>query len=227
MSDPTSPPAPEPKSKGGRPKGSKSRPKWLLNELKKVPKKPRGRPKGSRNRPKTVIELLQRLQEPPPPKPPGEEKPKRRRERQGYHGKPREAYFSKLKREDPEKLREISTRAINSEARKAKPRAIAGVPSNHTLHEWAIRKEAARTIAHRIFAMLDKEGALPENPIARQAMKQALEMLAEDNSTKDRLAIVRTLLEYNLAKPASTQNVNLKTAEDFLDDLANEDTSDE
>lgn len=69
---------------------------------------------------------------------------------------------------------------------------------------------------------MDKEGALPENPIAREAMKAALEMLAEDNATKDKLSIIRTLLEYNLAKPASTANVNLKTAEDFLDDLAAE-----
>lgn len=163
---------------------------------------------------------------PPPPKP-ADAKPKRRRERQGYHGKPVEGYFAKLKREDPEKLREISRRAINSEARRAKPRTVKGCPVGMTKHEWAVCKDEARKIAHRIYSMMEKEGALPENPIAREAMKTAMEMLAEDNSTKDKLAIIRTLLEYNMAKPASTQNLNVKTAEDFLDELAQEDTPDE
>lgn len=72
--------------------------------------------------------------------------------------------------------------------------------------------------------MMDKNGALPENPIARQAMKSAMEMLAvEELNSKDKLAVIRTLLEWNLAKPASTQNLNVKTAEDFLDELAAED----
>ena len=53
-------------------------------------------------------------------------------------------------------------------------------------------------------------------------MKQAMTMLAEDNATKDRITLIRTLLEYNMAKPAATQNLNVKTAEDFLDDLVNE-----
>lgn len=92
-----------------------------------------------------------------------------------------------------------------------------------THYEWALSKEEARKIAHKVFTLMDKEGALPENPIAREAMKNALELLAEDNSTKDKLAIIRTLLEYNMAKPASTQNVNVKTAEDFLDELAAQD----
>jgi hypothetical protein len=216
---------PAPKNKGGRPKGSKNRPKWILDELKKAPKRPRGRPKGSKNKPKTLEGLIELSLTPPIP-PPKPEKPKRKRERQGYHGTPREAYFARLKREDPEKLAEISSRASRSPARREKRATIPpGTPLGFTMHEWALRKDEARKIAHRIFKLMDKEGALPENPIAREAMKTALEMLAEDNSSKDKLAIIRTLLEYNLAKPAATQNVNIKTAEDFLDELASEDAS--
>lgn len=96
-----------------------------------------------------------------------------------------------------------------------------------TMYECALQMDAARKLAHKVFKMMDKDGALPENPIAREAMKTTLEMLAEENSTKDKLAIIRTLLEYNLAKPAATQNVNIKTAEDFLDDLAAEDDTPE
>lgn len=96
-----------------------------------------------------------------------------------------------------------------------------------TRHEWALHKEEARQIAHKVFTMMDKEGALPENPIAREAMKEALEMLASDIATRDKHAVIRTLLEYNMAKPAATQNVNIKTAEDFLDELAAEDDSED
>jgi hypothetical protein len=67
---------------------------------------------------------------------------------------------------------------------------------------------------------MEKNGDLPENTIAREAMKSAIEMLASDVSTKDKIAVIRTLLEYNMAKPAATQNLNVKTAEDFLDELA-------
>lgn len=69
---------------------------------------------------------------------------------------------------------------------------------------------------------MDKEGALPENPIAREAMEAATQMLASDLPAKDRLAVIRTLLEYNMAKPAATTNLNVKSAEDFLDELAEE-----
>jgi hypothetical protein len=206
----------KPVNKGGRPKGSKSRPKWLLDELKKAPPRPRGRPKGSKNKPKTLEELLQHSPAPPAPRKAASAKPRPARTTENY--------FSRLKREDPEKLAAISREAANSAARAARPRTPPGKPPQvKTNHEWALHKDEARKIAHKVFKMMDKEGALPENPIAREAMKNALEMLAEDNSAKDRLAVIRTLLEWNLAKPASTQNVNVKTAEDFLDELAAED----
>lgn len=209
---------PPPRNKGGRPKGSKNRPKWLLDELKKVPKRPRGRPKGAKNLPKTLDELIvQSLESPrkPSPRPP---KPKPKVEG-------RENYLSKLKREDPEKLREIQRLGVKASSKAGrKPK---GIPPKTTNREFAIQKDEARKIAHRIYKQMDLEGALPENPIARKAMKTALEMLAEDNSTRDKLSIVRTLLEFNHSKPASTQNVNLRTAEDFLDELAAEDAPNE
>jgi hypothetical protein len=208
MSIETPPTDQPPRNKGGRPKGSKTRPKWLLDELKKAPKRPRGRPKGAKNKPKTLEALIDLALNPPPPPP----KPKRKRERQGYVGKPRDAYFARLKRENPEKLSEISRAAANSEARKAKPSKIAGNPLGTTNHEAALQREEARKIAQRIFKLMDMEGALPDNPIARKAMKEAVEMLATDLPTKDKLA-----------KPAATSNVNLRTAEDFLDELAEED----
>ncbi|MGE8142285.1 hypothetical protein ACQKOE_09945 [Novosphingobium sp. NPDC080210] len=205
-------PQSKPKSKAGRPKGSKSRPKWLLEELKRLPKRPRGRPPGSKNRPKTVEGLIALALEPPKPRARPKPRPSNK-----------ENYFARLKREDPEKLREISKKAATSAERKAKPYNASGKPYRMTMKEWARAKEDARIIAHRIYKIMEKDGSLPENPIAREAMKRAMEMLAEDNSSSDKIKLIRTLLEYNMAKPASTQNVNLKTAEDFLDELADSD----
>lgn len=206
-------PEPKPKGKPGRPKGSKNRPKWLLDQLRKAPKRPVGRPKGAKALPKSLDELIvHSLQKPEPAK----------AEVKVYDHPKRLVGLAKLKWENPEKFREHQRRAANSEARMKAPRTPAGIPAGWTNMQWALAKDAARKIAHRIYKNMDIEGALPENPIAREAMKTALEMLAEDNATRDRLAIVRTLLEFTHSKPASTQNVNLKTAEDFLDELAAE-----
>lgn len=89
--------------------------------------------------------------------------------------------------------------------------------------EWAQCLDQAHQLAHKIMKQMDKDGALPDNPVAREAMRSAIELLSSELSTKDKLAVIRTLLEYNMAKPAATTNLNVKTAEDFLDELAEED----
>lgn len=126
----------------------------------------------------------------------------------------RVSYFTKLKAEDPEKLKEIVSKGGRTGAK------VKGAPNDFTAGEWAVVCNEAYQIAKKIMKTLDKDGALPENPIAREAMQAAVEMLAQPNQTKDRLAIIRTLLEFNMARPAATSNVNLRTAEDFLADLA-------
>ena len=90
-------------------------------------------------------------------------------------------------------------------------------------YQLAVMADEARKMAKKVMKKLDTDKDLPENAIARKAMQEALELLNTPQSTRDRLATIRTLLEFNMAKPASTQNVNLKTAEDFLDELANGD----
>jgi hypothetical protein len=48
------------------------------------------------------------------------------------------------------------------------------------------------------------------------------EMRRKDLLPKDKLAFARTVLEWSMAKPAAETNLNVKRAEDFLNDLANE-----
>jgi len=131
--------------------------------------------------------------------------------------------FDAIKQRDPERFWELTRKAVQAPRRKDRPLKVAGLPNRMTHSEFAQRKEDARLIVNKVFKIMDIEGSLPENPIARKAMKDALQLLAEDNSTKDRLSIIRTLLEYNMAKPAATQNVNVRTAEDFLDEIASKD----
>jgi hypothetical protein len=210
MSDETPPEQSEkPRNKGGRPKGVKNRPKWMLDELKKVPKRPRGRPKGSQTKPKTLDELVSRA---------ATYKPAPRQIKQGNKHKPKPGttYLEKLKREDPEKLKEIRQKGIAA-MKGARP---SNLPPNMSRRQWAVTLDEAQKLAKSIMKNLDKKDALPENVIARQAMEQAVTMLASELPAKDKLAVIRTLLEYNMAKPAATQNLNVKTAEDFLDELA-------
>lgn len=199
------------KPKRGRPKGAKTRPKWMRDALKKAPKRPVGRPKGAQTKPKTLEELVERsLTYKPAPR------PKRPKKAHTY-----ESHFERLAREDPERLKAISNDAAAKAAKVQ--RKIAGTPNGISKVEWAVMLDEAQKLAKRILREMDNEGALPENPLAKQAMQEAVVMLATDLPAKDKLAVIRTILEWNLAKPAATSNVNIKSAEDFLDDLAAKD----
>lgn len=62
-----------------------------------------------------------------------------------------------------------------------------------------------------------------KDPNAREAMEFAVETIRRtDVSIKDKLATARMILDFTQAKPATESNVNLKRAEDFLNDLAEE-----
>ena len=74
---------------------------------------------------------------------------------------------------------------------------------------------------------MDKQGSTPENDMAKVALQSAFEMIALPLPPKDRLAAVRTVLEYTKQKPATQSNVTVKSAEDFLDELAEFDDSNE
>lgn len=129
-------------------------------------------------------------------------------------------YFAKLKREDPEKLKALSQEASAKSKASPTKTGTPGIPAGFTKYEWAIHLDAAQKLTHRIMQIMDKEGALPTNPIAREAMKSAIELLASDINVKDKLTAIRTLLEYNMARPAAATNITLKTSEDFLDEIA-------
>jgi hypothetical protein len=193
---------PQPRNKGGRPKGSKTRPKWLRESL----KRPRGRPKGSKNKPKTILGFLQEAV--------NLEKPKRLPKREKNPEMVRLGKLRQAKLTPEEKAEGIKR------LRECKGGRKQGVPTAYD--QWtyrAIRDDALKEIK-RIVKIMDQEGSLPENPLARQAMMAALELLAEPGTKDMKLKVLRTILEYNLAKPVVKTDVTVRTAEDWLAELA-------
>ncbi len=109
----------------------------------------------------------------------------------------------------------------------------AGVPNGYTRDGVKRARRVYRTqairLVQKIIEMADEETKkiLTEDERARQALEVSTEiMLSKGNelvSTKDRIAAARTVLEWTKKKPAVQNDVTVRTAEDFLDDLAKED----
>lgn len=72
--------------------------------------------------------------------------------------------------------------------------------------------------------MSEKKGfEIPKNEFAKEAIEAAVEsMRMEAINVKDKLAAARLVLEFTMAKPASSSEVTVKTAESFLSDIAAE-----
>jgi len=69
---------------------------------------------------------------------------------------------------------------------------------------------------------MDQQGLLPEDEIAREAILQALQLMREPGDKKFKLSVIRTLLDHTHAKPVQKSDVTVRTAEDFLNELAAE-----
>lgn len=124
----------------------------------------------------------------------------------------------------PEQRKERAIKAVNSrKVYKGKPK---GAPTGWTEKEFLRAQHQARIDAKRIIDIMATEGLLPQDDMAKEALLEAYMMMKTPNAVRDKLSIIRTILEYTKSKPASTQNVNIKTAEDFLQELADEDTPD-
>jgi hypothetical protein len=78
--------------------------------------------------------------------------------------------------------------------------------------------------AKQLVNLMEQKGYnIPKDEYAREGIEAVVAMVRlTDISPKDRLAAARTLLDFTMAKPATTINQNVKKAEDFLADLAAE-----
>lgn len=198
-----------PKRRPGRPKGSKTRPKWVREREAQQPKLPRGRPKGSPNKPKTLeawLAAAMEVQLPPKPPPKPKDMSKARFENNVFN------------RMTPEERKALASRAARS--RKKDGARAPGTPPHWGTHDYApLLKETERE-AKRIYNIMEQEGTLPEDPLAREALQEALKLMRAPGDKKFKHTVLRTILEYRLAKPTTKTDVTVRTAEDWLDDLA-------
>jgi hypothetical protein len=198
-----------PKNKGGRPKGSKTRPKWLREAV--APQRPRGRPKGSKNKPKSLEAFLtQAMTVELPPKPPP--RPKNEKQKRDT-----------LSRLSPEERSASARKAALARKKHQRKAREPGTPNDWTNRDYAPLREEARLEARRIYKIMEKQGLLPEDEIAKEALLQALQLMREPGNKDFKLKVIRTLLEHTHAKPSQKQDVTIRTAEDFLDELAGKD----
>lgn len=73
---------------------------------------------------------------------------------------------------------------------------------------------------------MEQQGIVPEDEIAKEALLSALELMREPGSKDFKLKVIRTLLEHTHAKPTQKQDVTVRSAEDWLDEIAQQQDSD-
>lgn len=86
-------------------------------------------------------------------------------------------------------------------------------------------KAKAKAEAIEIVRYMEHEKGfeIPKKEFAKEAITTAVEIMRrEDIHPKDKLAAAKAVMEWTLAKPASEANINVKTAESFLEDIAKE-----
>lgn len=72
--------------------------------------------------------------------------------------------------------------------------------------------------------MAEQKGyEIPKAEFAKESIECAVEIMRRDDiNVKDKLAAAKTVLEWTMAKPATESTVNVKRAEDFLSEIAEE-----
>lgn len=173
--------------------------------------RPRGRPKGSKNKPKTAEEfILESLANPPPPPP-----------RKKSTGKGRFSYMT------PEERSAESAKM--AAARKAKLGNSFGQGRKRGSCLARTAEQQARFVAEqtqeakRIIKKMAAAGDLPDDPKAVEALEKTLVILRTAESPKDKLTAARLLLDFTKAKPTAKVEHTIKTAEDLLDEMAEDD----
>lgn len=104
------------------------------------------------------------------------------------------------------------------------PKRPFGAIAGWTKHMREKALAHAMVEAKQLVNLMEQKGYnIPKDEYAREGIEAVVAMVRlTDISPKDRLAAARTLLDFTMAKPATTINQNVKKAEDFLADLAAE-----
>lgn len=98
-----------------------------------------------------------------------------------------------------------------------------GSKDGYTANDLNKQRAKAKAEAIEIVKIMEKKLEIPKDEFAREALTTAVEIMRIDAiNAKDKLAAARTVLEWTMAKPSSSSEVTIKSAESFLDDIAAE-----
>ncbi len=146
--------------------------------------------------------------------------PRKKREKQS----PRGDFMKRLlSTEEGRKLHKMWTDKRFAEGvRLGKPK---GATEGYTRKKRDKLKVVAKAEAQEIVTYMEnsKGYEVPKQEFAKEAIVTAVEIMRrEDIHPKDKLTAAKTVLEWTMAKPATESNVNVKTAESFLEEIAQE-----
>lgn len=168
--------------------------------------RPRGRPPGAKNIPQIEDFVAESISGSVPiPK----LKPK---------GKPRGPWANMT----PEQRSEHSKRlaALKKGPSGGRPK---GVPRALTRAQYEARLAEQQPIIKRIMKKMADNGQLPDDPRAVEALEKSMTILRTEEDSKTKLAAARLVLDFTKAKPTTKHEVTVKSAEDYLDEMAEED----
>lgn len=166
--------------------------------------RPRGRPPGSKNLPKTIEGLVAATFSDPIVIPPRKAKGKPRGPWAGMTPEERKAYSAKMR----------AKQVIKAGGRKP------GVPYALTAdqHQRLLEQELPKI--DRMISKMAETGAIPDDALAQEALRELATVMRTQTDAKIKLAAIRTALDFTKAKPSQKIEHTVKTAEDFLDEMA-------
>lgn len=92
-----------------------------------------------------------------------------------------------------------------------------------TVAQYEAHQAAQKPIIAKILKKMSDKGQLPDDPMAVEALQQAMTVLRAPQTAKDKIAAARLILDFTKAKPTTKVEHTVRTAEDILDEMAEED----
>jgi len=122
----------------------------------------------------------------------------------------------------PEQRKEYSAKLVAARKGNRPNTNIPGKPRHLTNAQWAAVQEEAKRDAKRIISKMKDAGQLPDDPRAVEALEKAVTTLRTSQSPKDVAALGRLILDFTKPKPAQKVDHTVRSAEDILDEMAEE-----
>ncbi len=165
--------------------------------------RPRGRPRGSKNIPRLEAFVAESIQAPAVVVPEAPRKLAR-------------GPWAAMTSDE----RSMLGKALNGQRRTHRGGKPIGVPRRMTVAQHDAHRAAQRPVIARVMAKLGERDQLPEDPMAVEALLAAMHVLRSPIAAKDKIAAARLILDFAKHRPTAKVENPVKTAEDFLDEMA-------